>query len=172
MKSCSNRLLLLAIWICTATGANAAEESSDVTLDGETLLSMSTAKSTVEIRLKNRRIDGNLSPNEKLLLAQDCPWGEPPCSLMEAIGIEVSGHALFVPRSVYRGLSNVRTVKLASHGPLFRMTLRGADASESYLVKIEFDQSRILKRQISSALAPNDVMEEFIYRRQTEYLNK
>jgi hypothetical protein len=172
MKRLSGRLILLAIWMSAAMGANAAEESSDVAPEGEASLSLSTAKASVEIKLKNRRIEGDLSQSEKLLLAPDCPLGVPPCSLLEEINIGVSGRALPVPRSVFRGLPNVRAVKLTTHGPLFRMTLRGADASESYLVRIEFNQSRILKRQISSALAPTDFLEETIYRRQTEYLEK
>lgn len=48
-------------------------------------------------------------------------------------------------------------------GGVWVLTLYGGDASEAYIAKIIFDESRFLKRQILDPMSQNDLLQETIY---------
>ncbi|MFO1341199.1 MAG: hypothetical protein U1F53_23745 [Burkholderiaceae bacterium] len=128
----------------------------------------------VEASIATYALQGN-TPQEgdKAFLAKDCPWGKAPCSLVEDLALRVGKSQIYVPRSAFGGLANVRQAELTTPSPgRFRLLLRGGDASESYIAIIDFDKDRVMKRQISSALSPRDVLEETVYRLQKESFDR
>lgn len=80
--------------------------------------------------------------------------------------------SLFVPRSAFRGLSNVLIAKLTVGRSTFQLTLRGGDGSEGYVATVIFDKTRISRRRLASSLAPSDVLEGTSYRQQKDSFDR
>jgi hypothetical protein len=168
---CLASLLISALLTSLTFGAEVG--ATDVEPDGETTVSIVRSKFPVDVRIKTRRIQEVTSgSHDASLLTKDCFEGRGPCSLIEDISIVVNKVALFVPRSAFRGLSNVRVAKLTVGSKDFRLVLRGGDASEGYFATIAFDKTRVISRRIASSLTPHEVLEETIYRQQKETFDR
>lgn len=92
-----------------------------------------------------------------------CTGSRDPCSLIVAMEVRVANAPLHVPGSVFRDLSDLRSGEIKRRGNDFLLTLRGGDASESYVAVVEFDEERIKRRSLASSLAPDQLLEETIY---------
>lgn len=171
----SARLLtvFLSGWLLAGLAFSATEESTEVLAAGETGVSYSKSKLSAAVRIRARKLQQGVSDSDDAsLLLKDCPGDRAPCSLVEDVRIEVNETLLFVPRSTFRGLSNVRVAKLTLVGSAFHLVLRGGDGSEGYVATIIFDKSRVFGRRIASSLAPSDILEEISYRRQKDSFDR
>ena len=149
--------LLIGV-LLTGLTFGAEERTTDVEPDGDTTVSIVRSKLSVDVRIRTRRIQAGISGSDDAssLLTKDCPEGRGPCSLVEDISIVVNKVPLFVPRSAFRGLFNVRVAKLTVGPKASQLSLRGGDASEGYFATLVFDKSRVSGRRIASSLASQE----------------
>lgn len=73
--------------------------------------------------------------------------------------ILVNERDIFVPVSAYADLGDVLSAEFSTKGGLFVLTVRGGDASESYIVRLSFNKERLLERRVYSGEDPYNVLE-------------
>jgi hypothetical protein len=83
---------------------------------------------------------------------------------LERLEILVNDEALFVPRSVYFDLTDIRDATLRSEGKGYVLTLSGGDGAESYFSQIYFDAVGVKHKKLFSSLVPDEPTEEIRYR--------
>jgi hypothetical protein len=143
-----------------------------VTSNGETFLAEASGKFKVQVRIKAHEIPiGNQSEKRPDKIESNCTYSKYPCSLVDVLEISINGKLLFVPRSSFCSFSDLNFVKLQLTKKGYVLTLEGGDASEGYIGRIVFNHKRVISRAVSSALAPNYILEETIYKKQVEEFN-
>jgi hypothetical protein len=73
--------------------------------------------------------------------------------------------ALVFPRSVFSDLTDLDKAEVEKSPNGYILTLRGGDASEGYLVKIEFDAMRVRRRSVFTGEEPDKLVQETTYYR-------
>jgi hypothetical protein len=84
---------------------------------------------------------------------------------VDAIDIAVNDKSIFVPCSVFCDLADLNTAQIQSGQKESILTLKGGDASESYIVRIVFDAGRVKRRVIASGMLPDQPLQETTYHR-------
>lgn len=158
--------VILCILLSVKFSAHAAQP---VVSNGETILVATSGKFKVQVRIKVHEMAiGKPSDQKPEKVGSNCTYSRYPCLLVDALEISVNDKLLFVPRSSYCSFADLISVELQLEHEPFVLTLKGGDASESYIGKILFDQGRVIGRDVSSALAPDDILEETRYKMQVE----
>ncbi len=146
----------------TAIGASSG--STPVATQGETRISYSGPALRAEVRIRTHRVRiGKPSDSPPALRENSCTYSVFPCSLVDQVEIRINGQDLFVPRSLFCGIADLGTAEIQASGKHGVLTLHGGDASESFVVKIEFDESRLLKKSLYSGMAEESPLEETVY---------
>ena len=84
--------------------------------------------------------------------------------VIQSLRIDVNGSPIFVPRSAYADLLAVREAEVLVTDRVGILRLRGGDASESYLARIEFDKAMVKRRAIfNPALSERKPLQETTY---------
>jgi hypothetical protein len=87
-------------------------------------------------------------------------------TVIHALEIKYGSTPLFVPRSSFVDLLNVRTVELRIRRGVATLIVRGGDASEAYDAHIDFDGTRVNRRRVfSGEMLEEGPTEETIYYR-------
>lgn len=73
-----------------------------------------------------------------------------PCSLTEQIRVLVNAKEVFIPRSAYADLGDISTAELTIRNGLIMLTVKGGDASESYVAELLFRHERLSERRLYS----------------------
>ena len=92
-----------------------------------------------------------------------CTHSRNQCSVVDDLSIIVDGHPLFVPGSVFGDLADLNSVQVEKIDRWFVLNINGGDASESYVVRVTFNGSRIVTRQLFSALVPGQPVQQTTY---------
>ena len=144
--------------------SNSGQHRAAIASGGETLLRATSGKSSVRVLMRTHEVQ-NGSPSEPSEKSRDlgCTNSRFPCSLVDKIEIVVNEEELFVPRSVFADLADLSFGELKLEKAKFTLILVGGDASESYVVKVQFGPAAISRRVFSSALLPNKPLQETIY---------
>lgn len=146
-----------------------AYAAQSVALNGETLLTETLGKLKIQVRIKTHEMAiGKPSDKRPDKIELNCTYSKYPCSLVDALEISINGKSLFVPRSSFCSFADLNFVGLQLIHGKFVLTLKGGDTSESYIGKIVFNRERVISRTVSSALTPNDILEETHYKKQLE----
>jgi hypothetical protein len=95
--------------------------------------------------------------------AANCTFSRFPCSVLDSLVLSLDGHKLFVPRSAFCGLSDLRTAALIQQDKSIVLIMQGADASEAYILKIIFDKSGVQSRSLFAASEPEVALETTQY---------
>jgi hypothetical protein len=85
--------------------------------------------------------------------------------IINGLEIMVNKTSLFVPRSTYADLLDVRSAEMSLTEKSGNLLLRGGDASESFLARIEFDRRGIKRRALFNSESPGKPLQETIYHR-------
>jgi len=109
---------------------------------GDSILSSKAKNAKTNVNIKSARV--------KTPLSLKSSYEVESVSIVEQISITVNGNQVFVPRSVYTDLFDVKNGTLAVNKQGSVLTLCGADASESYCVQIYFDNQKVFRRTMSS----------------------
>lgn len=80
-----------------------------------------------------------------------CTTSRIPCILTPEIKLLDGDAEVFVPRGAFADLGDIVNAELTTSHGLFVLTLRGGDASEAYIAKLEFDKNRVIRRTLYSA---------------------
>jgi|SRR6185437_2489374 len=157
-------LACLCIALATMNVAQADQASTKVAPEGETLVETGAGKSTVQVKIKTHEMQiGKPSDPRPAVIESNCTYSKYPCSIVDQIGITVEGNPLFVPRSAFADLADLNRAEIKAAKNGWVLTLDGGDASEGYIVKIDFDATRIKLRTMSSGTLPNKPLQETIY---------
>jgi hypothetical protein len=161
--------IILCVFLSFRFPACAADS---VKSNGETLLVKAFGKFKVQIRIRTHEIIiGKPSDKRPDKTESSCTYSRYPCSMVDSLEISVNGAPLFVPRSSFCSFSDLNFIELELIREELVLVLKGGDASESYVGRIVFDQDRIIRKNVSSALAPNSILEETRYMKQVETLD-
>jgi hypothetical protein len=79
----------------------------------------------------------------------------PERSVVRAIIIKMNGQKIPVPGSVFCDLVLPNRAELGIGPGISVLTIRGGDASASYIVRIEFDSDRVKRTTFASSLIPD-----------------
>lgn len=144
--------------------AHADQLSTSVASRGETLVAATAGKLTVRVKIKTHEMQiGKPSDGRPAVIQSNCTYSKYPCSSVDRVDIIVNGNPLFVPRSVFCDLADLNKAEIRASEKGSILTLYGGDASEGYIVKIEFDGTQVKRRTLSSGTLPNKPLQETIY---------
>lgn len=128
--------------------AAAAPAFQGIADSGETRLRAQHANRSIEVSIITSKRRAALTPDELDSTA-------PERRVVEKISITVNNREVYVPRSVIYGLVPPTEASLRAGTPLSVLTVHGGDASESYVVRIEFDRERVRRLIVASGLLPD-----------------
>lgn len=80
-----------------------------------------------------------------------CTSSRTPCVLTSQIKLFDGAREVFVPRGAYADLGDIFSAELTLSNGLFVLTIKGGDASEAYIAKLEFNKDRVIRRTLYSA---------------------
>lgn len=121
--------------------------AKEVRSEGLTSLEVSSAGWKAQVLIRTKQVDIG-SPGSVIPAVREnsCTYSRYPCSLVQSIEISVESSKIFVPRSAYADLSDLRDASVVSkHGSMV-LILKGGDASEFYTVKLFFDKEHVYRR--------------------------
>lgn len=161
---------LLTIFMCSCflwastSYAGTAQQRMSVASKGETVIVDKSEKLNVRVTIKTHEAQiGKPSDKRPDVIRSSCTYSRYPCSIVDYIDIVVNGKPIIVPRSVFCDLADLNTAEVRIGQNESILTLIGGDASESYLVKIEFDTERVKRRVTASGMLPDEPSQETIY---------
>ncbi len=144
--------------------AYAAQAQTSVASQGETVVTSEVQRLTVQAKIKTHEVQIGLPSDERpTVIESNCTYSKYPCSIVDRLDITVNGRPLFVPRSVFTDLADLTKAEVTKGKRRPVLTLYGGDASEGYIVKIEFDSTQVLRRTLSSTLTPATPLQETTY---------
>lgn len=145
--------------------SQADQPSTKVAPQGETFVEAPTAAgSAVRVEIKTHEMQiGKPSDPRPAVIESNCTYSKYPCSIVDQIAITVNGDQLFVPRSAFADLADLNTAEVTAAKEGWILTLDGGDASEGYIVKIDFNKIRVTRRTMSSGTQPNKPLQETRY---------
>ena len=163
---------ILAVFCFFLSLELSAKAAQPIASNGETVLSETLGKFKVRIKIKTHEVSiGKPSDKRPDKLESSCTYSRYPCSVVDIVEISVNGKSLFVPRSAFCSFADLNSIELHQRTRQeFILTLTGGDASESYVGKITFSRERVIRRNVASNLAPDDVLEETHYNKQVDSL--
>jgi hypothetical protein len=157
--------LIAFLGMVLATGcAHAAQAPSPIASQGETQITATIGKLKVQVRIKTHELQiGKPSDTRPTVIETNCTYSRYPCSIVDRVEIMVNGKPLFIPRSTFCDLADLHKAEIRADekGPI--LTLYGGDASESYMVKIEFDETRVKRRTLSTVMSADQPLQETTY---------
>ena len=164
MRQILKIVVYLPILLATALYAETVQEKKFVVPNGETVIVAKSAKLNVRVKIITHEVDiGKPSDKRPEVNRSSCTYSRYPCSIVDGIDISVNDKPLFVPRSVFCDLADLINAEVRIEQNKSILTLIGGDASESYIVKIEFDKDRIKRRSLAPGEAPNEPLQETTY---------
>jgi hypothetical protein len=155
-------LVPCAIMGCAAAPVTGSETT--VAPKGVTDVAAAFGNAQVSVKITTHEVDiGAPSDQRPEKMVSSCTYSRFPCSPIDSLEISVNGNALFVARSVYADLADVGVAGLSQtkKGQIV-LTLGGGDASESYTVKVTFDEGRVRQRTLMNNEA-REVVQRTLY---------
>lgn len=138
-----------------------AEEMRRASIDGETQLESGSGNTRVIVVISSKIMDGATVLGDRFEEAQF----PNKLRVITELKISVGARMIFVPRSSFVDLVDVRIVELRSHGSERSLIIRGGDASEAYELAIYFDRTRITRRALFNESVSTKPLEETTYSR-------
>lgn len=161
----SSALFIVSLIAQLITGCVvAAQPPIPVASQGETLIAATVGKLAIQAKITMREVQiGKSSDSRPAVIKTSCTYSKYPCTLVERLDIVVNGKSIFIPRSAFCDLADLTKAEIEADkmGPVLK--LYGGDASESYIVKIEFDATHVKRRILSGAVAPDQPLQETTY---------
>ena len=126
----------------------AQSSGSKVAPSGETTISAALGKTKVEalFRTSTVQISGMKEKNRRFA---QCTYSRIPCRLTEQVRILIDGSDIFIPRSAYSD-GDISTAEWSLSDGRVMLTIRGGDASESYIAKLLFGKEGLAERRLYS----------------------
>jgi uncharacterized Fe-S center protein len=155
----------LPILLATALHAQTVQERKPVAPTGETVIVANSPKFSVRVKIVTHEVDiGKPSDGRPKVIRSRCTYSRYPCSIVDRLNITVNGKSVHVPCSVLCSVTadlNTAEVKIEQNKSILILT--GGDASESYIVKIEFNGEMVTHSVVFSGEAPDEPLAEITY---------
>lgn len=142
--------LLVFIAACCPQGAAGQQTVAD---SGTTVVSGNFPRGKVVVKIRTAMLDQNCS--------KSCPtstdwagWGGKHVVVVQKVTIFVNGHPVFVPLGAYSNLFAPERASLRSNTRGFVLRVNGGDASESYFIRLYFNQGGVHELEVYSSLDP------------------
>lgn len=116
---------------------------------GETTVSATLGKMKADVIFRTSIVHISDTEEKNRRFVQ-CTYSKIPCSLTERIRLLLDGNEVFIPRSAYSDLGDVSIAEFTMSGGKMMLTIKGGDASESYIAVLLFDKSGLLERRFYS----------------------
>lgn len=155
MKS---KLIVVSFTLVACSTGFSQSRPSKILPSGNTLVSASLRGNEFRALFRTSLAPISTSTSPEQNFAQ-CTSSRVPCSLTAEIKLFATSREVFVPRSAYADLGDISNAELTTSNRLFVLTIRGGDASEAYIAKIEFNRERVLRRLLYSAEDPAHPLE-------------
>lgn len=144
------RLFLITSAVLLCQACLAQQHPTQVSSNGTTTVTMSVKGMELKALIQTMVVP-NAAPNSPENHFAQCTSSRTPCVLTSQIKLLDGASEVFVPRGAYADLGDIFTAELTTSGGLFVLTLRGGDASEAYIAKLEFNKDRVVRRTLYSA---------------------
>ncbi len=150
MKS---HFLVLFLILVPCQAGFAQKQPTKVPSNGSTNVSATLNGKEVKALVRTLVAPNSVSGSPAQSFVQ-CTSSRIPCSLTAQIKLFEGSNEVFVPRVAYADLGDISNVELTMDNGLFVLTIKGGDASEAYIAKLEFNKERVVKRLLYSAEDP------------------
>lgn len=141
-----------------------AESAEAIIPNGRSVISETMGGQSVRVELVTRTVNiGSPASMRHSAASAACTFTRFPCSVLDSVVLLLDGRKIFVPRSAYCGVSDLRSAALVHHDKNLELIMEGADASEAYILKIVFDKSGVQTRILSAASEPEMALETTQY---------
>jgi hypothetical protein len=131
---------------------------------GDTELAVTVGKLTALVRIKTHEMQiGKPSEGRPEVIQSNCTYSKYPCSIVDRIDIFVNGTALFVPRSAFCDLADLNRAEIHIDEKGSKLMLAGGDGAEGFVVKIEFDATRVKRRTLAGGESGGQLSEDTTY---------
>lgn len=161
MKS---RAALLTFLLVVCTTSAQALQGAPVASHGETRVTALVQGLDVQVRVLTHELAiGSSSDPRPKHKNSSCTYSVVPCSVVDDLRMTVNGKDLFVPRSAFCDLSDLNSVSILPAKNVAEVVIRGGDASESFVARIEIDSKRVRRRSRASSLQPDSPSQETIF---------
>lgn len=142
------KMLWITLVLC-AQFCFAQSRGSKVAPSGETTVSAVLGKTKAEATFRTSTVQISGTEEKNRRFAQ-CTYSRIPCSLTEQVRVLIDGNEVFIPRSAYADLGDITTAEFATSDNQVTLTIRGGDASESYIAKLLFGKDGLSERRLYS----------------------
>jgi hypothetical protein len=160
--------IVVFFWLLFKPGlyAGAVQQLTPIASNGETIIVAKSTKLNVHVKIITHEVQiGKPSDKRPDVSRSSCTYSRYPCSVVDGIDITANDKSVFVPRSVFCDLADLNTGEVKIRQKEAILMLIGGDASESYIVKIEFDAEQIKRRVTTSGMLPDQPLQETTYHR-------
>jgi hypothetical protein len=144
------RLFVVTSAVLLSQACFAQLHPTTVSSSGVTTLTMSVQGKELKALIQTMVVPKTPTSSPEEHFAQ-CTSSRTPCVLTSQIKLLAGTSEIFVPRGAYADLGDIFSAELTMSNGLFVLTLRGGDASEAYIAKLEFNKDRVIRRSLYSA---------------------
>lgn len=153
-------ILMLGLTVC----AEATQKPIKVESTGKTIIVAKSEAFNVRVVIKTHQVEiGKPSDERPSVIRSACTYGRYPCSIVDYIDIFVNDKPIIVSHNVFCSLADLNTAEIQLKKKEATLVLTGGDASESYIMKIDFDAVRVKNTVEYSGESPNKPLMETIY---------
>lgn len=144
------RLFVIASTLLLCQACLAQLHPTTVSPSGTTTITLSSHGKELKALIQTTAVTKAASHSPEQHFAQ-CTLSRTPCILTSQISLVYGATEVFVPRGAYADLGDIFNAELTTTNGLFVLTVRGGDASEAYIAKLEFNKDRVIRRRLYSA---------------------
>jgi hypothetical protein len=164
MRQAFEMLVWLTVPLVFSSTIAAVQVGKPIASTGKTVITAVSGKLDVQVTIIAHQVPiGQRSDASPEVIRVGCPQDAQRCSLVDNILILVGDKLLFVPPSVFGDLAEPHLGHIKVDEKKLYLTISGGDASESYILSVEFDAHRITRRTLESGIAPGKPLQETIY---------
>lgn len=149
---------ILGLEIFSIAPSKAAEKRIILTATEDTAISIAVGHSRAKITFHPNRIESPVVKEERA-----CSSCGVEAGFLKSMAISVNDRSVFVPRSAFADLVNLREATVRNDGGTFILTLSGGDGADSYYAQIFFDGEGVNRKKLFSALDSDKQTEEIRY---------
>jgi len=159
-------LACLFFFVVSELHAENTSKETPISSRGQTVISGNSTGLSVRVIVKTHEMDiGKPTDKRPDKIESNCTYTRHPCSIVDRVDIVVNGKSIFVPRSVYSDLADLNNGEIIiEKRKVLLLTFTGGDASESYIVKIEFDEEGVKRRVLIDTESKKPLQETTYYK--------
>lgn len=159
-------LACLFFFVVSELHAENTSKETPISSKGQTVISENFTGLSVRVIVKTHEMDiGKPSDERPDIIDSNCTYTRHPCSIVDRVDIMVNGKSIFVPRSVYSDLADLNSGEInIEKRKALQVTFTGGDASESYIVKIKFDEEGVKRRVLIDTESKKPLQETTYYK--------